>query len=124
VSIIAELVQYVNNHPALAAVQVSRFYPIQLPQRPTLPASTYQIVSNMPGYSQDGLSYEAPRVQIDCYAKTYAEAHTLADAFLAALAGWHAAFGIPAFIASGPYDLPDDPELERSRVSFDVSFGE
>lgn len=123
-SIVAELVQYVNNHPALAAVQASRFYPIQLPQRGTLPASTYTIVSNVPGYSHDGMSYETPRVQIDCYAETYLAAHALSDAYLAALAGWHAAFGIPAFIASGPYDLPDDPELERSRVSFDVSFGE
>lgn len=123
-SYITELVQYVNNHPALAALQASRFYPIQLPQRGTLPASTYMIVSNVPGYSHDGMSYEMPRVQIDCYAETYLAAHALSDAYLAALAGWHAAFGIPAFISSGPYDLPDDPELERSRVSFDVSFGE
>jgi hypothetical protein len=82
------------------------------------------IVSSQAGYSQNGLSYETPRVQIDCYAETYLAAHGLAEAYVAALAGWKPAFGIPAFIASGPYDLPDDPELERSRVSFDVSFGE
>jgi len=121
---ITDFVAFVLGNSALVALQSGRFYPIQLPQTPTLPASTYMIVSDVPAYSHDGLSSKAPRVQVDCYAETYLAAHALADAYLAALPNWRAVTGRPAFLVSGPYDLPDDPDLARSRVSLDISFDE
>jgi hypothetical protein len=121
---ITDLVAFVLANPALVAFQSGRFYPVQLPQAPTLPASTYMVISSIPDYSHDGLSSKTPRVQIDCYAVTYLAAHALADAYAAALPGWKDTFGAPAFLASGPYDLPDDPDLARSRVSLDITIGE
>lgn len=123
-TLITDFTAFVLGNSALAALQSGRIYPIQLPQSPTLPASTYMVISNLADYSQDGLSSQTPRVQIDCYAVTYLAAHALADAYAAAIPGWKDRFGVPAFLVSGPYDLPDDPDLARSRVSLDITIGE
>jgi len=123
-TMITDFVAFVLANTVLTGLQSGRFYPVQLPQTPTLPASTYIVVSSIPDYSHDGLSSKTPRVQIDCYAETYLGAHALADAYAAALPGWRAVTGRPAFIVSGPYDLPDDPDLARARVSLDVTFDE
>lgn len=122
-NIVTELTAFVLANPGLAALQSGRIYPVQLPQAATLPASTYMIVSDVPAYSQDGLSSQTPRIQIDCYATTYLAVHALADAYVAAIPSWKDRFGAPAFLASGPYDLPDDPDLARSRVSLDITIG-
>ena len=123
-TVITDLVTFVSTNAVLTGLQAGRFYPVQLPQTPTLPASTYMVVSSIPDYSQDGLSSQTPRVQIDCYALTYLAAHALADAYAAALPGCRAVTGRPVFLISGPYDLPDDPDLARARVSLDVTFDE
>ena len=123
-TMITDFVAFVLANPALAALQSGRFYPVQLPQTPVLPASTYLVVSSIPDYSHDGLSSKTRRVQIDCYAETYLGAHVLADTYVAALPGWRDMFSRPAFLISGPYDLPDDPDLARARVSLDVTFDE
>lgn len=62
---------------------VARVYPQKMPQSPTLPAITYQIVSRVPTEANTEL-FEC-RVQIDCWAATYAGASALAIAALKAL---------------------------------------
>ena len=66
-----------------------RVYPQVMPQPPTLPAVVITVVAELPQNSFTGAAatrlLEA-RVQIDCYAKTYLEAHQVADAVDAVVA--------------------------------------
>lgn len=63
-----------------AATSLQRIYPDILPQKPTLPAVTYQKISTVRLYhmqGEDGLP--AVRVQIDAWADTKSDAETIAD---------------------------------------------
>ncbi|HKQ02637.1 MAG TPA: DUF3168 domain-containing protein [Actinomycetes bacterium] len=58
-----------------------RIYPQVLPQDVKLPAITYKRISETEVRSQDGPSgLVRPRFQLDCWAKTYAEADAVAAA--------------------------------------------
>lgn len=61
----------------LTALLGLRVYPYHLPQSPTLPAVTYQIVSRVATESNTQI-FET-RVQFDCWAATYDGAHELAN---------------------------------------------
>lgn len=56
-----------------------RVYPHVLPQSPTLPAVTYQLVSSIPLHAmQREARLIRARVQVDVWGRTYAEAQSLA----------------------------------------------
>ena len=71
----------------------TRVYPISLPQDTTLPAMTYQVISDGPvmvhNDQQDHPAYirvlatRIARVQFNCYGSTYDEAEALCDELLA-----------------------------------------
>lgn len=61
----------------LTAMLSTRVYPYKLPQSPTVPAVTYQIISRVPTESNTQI-FET-RVQLDCWATIYDDAHTLAN---------------------------------------------
>lgn len=61
----------------LTATLGLRVYPYHLPQTPTVPALTYQIVSRVATESNTQI-FET-RVQFDCWATTYDAAHALAN---------------------------------------------
>lgn len=75
-----------------------RIYPVKLPQNPTLPAITYQIISGLRGYTQDGKDGVTDyRVQINIDAYSYAECRTVRDAIAAGISGVsHESFGSPS----------------------------
>jgi hypothetical protein len=58
----------------------TRVYPLILPQAPTLPAVTYQIISTqrLHNFGTDA-NIQTVRVQVDSWASSYAQARTLAD---------------------------------------------
>ena len=68
----------------------ARAYPLLLPQNGTLPAVTYQRVST-PRILTASLGGQNARVkcrmQMDCWARTFAQARTLADAVRTAMLG-------------------------------------
>lgn len=65
-----------------------RVYPLKLPQRPTLPAVTYQIISGPRRYTQDGAALPTTfRVQVEFWAGEYEEARAVRDAILPNLSG-------------------------------------
>lgn len=71
----------------LGSLVSSRVYPLVLPQKPTLPAITYQQISavrvrNLPVGRAGKVRL---RIQIDCWAETYAAVHALADSVKALL---------------------------------------
>lgn len=72
----------------------SRVYPLIVPQGVTLPAVTYQTVSDPSELESGGVvDLVAGRFQITSIGATYLEAKTLANTIKAALNGYRAAMG-------------------------------
>lgn len=79
---------------AAVPLVVSRVYPLLLPQNPTLPAITYQRISDVREQSLGGdSSLQHPRFQFSCWAETYAVALAVAEQVRLALQGITAAGG-------------------------------
>lgn len=67
-----------TGNSGVSALVSTRVYPLQLPQKPTYEAITYQRISNGP---QNGsTAIRDSRWQISCWAEEYGEAHVLAVA--------------------------------------------
>lgn len=65
-----------------------RCYPVLLPQNPTLPAITFQKVSNLRVQAIGGDSaLQHPRYQFSCWSLTYEEAWTVAEQVRLAMQG-------------------------------------
>lgn len=95
----------------IAAIIAKRLYPVAVPQGAVLPYGRYQVISDpRPEHLKGYHASRTVRVQVDCFAETYAEARALAEAFVQA-------FALPATIAGvkfnrgkaeGPRDLGED----------------
>ena len=73
-------------HAGLGALIAERFYPIDLPQSPTLPAVVYRRITTARTYSQDGYSnLQRSRFQFDCWAGTQLEVIELEAQVIAAI---------------------------------------
>jgi len=64
----------------VSAVVSSRIHADVLPQRCVFPAIAYEIIDTTPNEHLNGIvDLSRARIQIDCYAKTRADANSLAD---------------------------------------------
>lgn len=70
-------------HGKLATIGTT--YPDGLPDKPSLPATSYKFISMIEGRHHGGADLRRHRLQVDCWAVTRAAANTLADSVLAAL---------------------------------------
>jgi hypothetical protein len=71
---------------SVTALVVDRIYPLLMPQDPTLPAVTYQRISDNPINSLSGHGgLDNPRIQIDCWATSYSGVKTLSNAVIKAM---------------------------------------
>lgn len=79
---------HLSTHGSLAPLVATRVYPAQLPGAPTLPAVTYQRISNvaLTHRSSRRPTYSRPRFQIDGWAATYGGAQQLRSAIMDAMA--------------------------------------
>jgi len=64
---------------------VGAAYPLVAPVGATMPCMVYQFISEQPGRHHGGTDITRRRLQVACWAKTYAAAVTLADSVVAAL---------------------------------------
>lgn len=82
------IVSKLEAHSGLAALVGTRVYSAPLPQRPTLPAVTYQRISTAPFQTRDSAEadYERPRFQFDVWANSQASRVAVASALRGALA--------------------------------------
>lgn len=72
--------------PSFGALAGTRLYPVLLPEDATLPAATYQRISTTREYATTGpVALNRVRIQLDCWADTYAEVKQLQTAILAIL---------------------------------------
>lgn len=109
-----------TTYGGVTAINSTRTYPMQLPQHPTYPAMSYQKISNS---EQKGTSaLRDSRYQLNCWASTYAEAHSLAAQVKAAFEEWHDLDQTPGILMArivGELDDYDDSALVY-RVIIDV----
>lgn len=109
----------------VGAIAANRIYPVILPQDPDLPAVTYQTVAGdretamgtNPGIAN-------PLVQVDCWARTHAEARSLALAVKASLERWRGTVASVEVLDVFPQREEDSYEWETNmwRSSWDYQF--
>jgi hypothetical protein len=103
--------------PDVGAIVGTKVYPKKIPQGISVPAIRYIRVSDPRLYSLSGMGSKTnPRMQIDCWAATYAVARDLAEKVIAAMNA-ATAFKIGA---ADVQDI-DEGEEEDHRVSVDFS---
>ena len=92
-------------------------HPSRLPDKPTLPALVYRVISNVGEISHDGgVELRNPRVQLDAWANRQAEAESLADAVTAALNGYRGVMGDVGYTAA--WRLEDSTDLYEQETGF------
>lgn len=96
----------------------TRIYPVILPQDPTVPAISYQQISNT---EQDGTStIRETRYQVDCWDDDFAGVESLADAVRAALEEWTDTDQTPRVkmcrVVGGYHDYENDTALYRNSI--------
>jgi len=120
---LAESLQgYLRVHGGLSALIGTRVYPMQVPQRPTLPAVTYQQISRRPVHVKPGVirPIVAVRMQFDVLATSYSDVDAVAGQLRSALYGFGAT--VPwtySALVQSERDF-DAPELQQFRRSVDV----
>jgi hypothetical protein len=104
--------------PAVAALIGTRVYPLNLPQSPTLPAITYQRISDDPGLVLSETSdMQRVRIELDSFAATFSGARALDLAAMTTLHGY--ACGLIQLIrALNGLDIYDE-ETKTYRVTRD-----
>jgi hypothetical protein len=93
-TIAALLKTALTNISGMGALVSTRIYPVFLPQTPTLPAISFQRISNTGQYGTS--DRKQSRWQINCWASTHVGATAVAAAVKAGLEEYHDADQIPA----------------------------
>lgn len=94
-----------------------RVYPLELPQAPTYPAVTYQVITDPREYALSGPSnLGEARVQFDCYATRYDAAIALARAVRNRLESFKGVIGNPPIDVQGAFQIGGGDEFESSTV--------
>lgn len=105
--------------PAVAALIGTRCYPVTLPQGATLPALTYAVISGVgESDTQSGPGVQRRRIQFDCWAATYGEACSLADALTAGASAKANVLGLVSFLDNTVDQY--EPETQRWRRIVDM----
>ena len=110
----------------VTALVVARIYPDKLPQSPTYPALTYEIISDIPHRSLDGDSdRERVRARIHCWAETAVGRDDLSRKVRTALADFSGLMGTTAVSSvkfENWHNLYDDaPEVYRRVADFMIA---
>lgn len=111
-------------HAGTSALVASRVYPLRLPQGPTYPAVRYQLIgaprTHLMGDDPDASIGVHARVQVDCYADTYAGAHELAEQVRLALSRWS---GTSGGVAVEVVFLEDERDMDEPTIKHESEEG-
>lgn len=114
----------------VAALIATRLYPEVLPQAATLPAATYQVVDRTEVVARPDLStlrLMRMRIQVDCYASSYAGVKAVEAATIQAIYGFNHAVS-DAVIQTRVVDLRDAVQAEEnswhSSLDASITFNE
>jgi len=117
----AALKTHLQSDATIAALVGDRIHPALLPAGSALPALTYQHIGGavMTDLSGGDGDLRNPRVQINCWAESYVQAHALSEAVRARLQT--AASTFKAVPVLGPQDAYEQ-NTKRHGVYYDYSF--
>src|SRR3972149_1809320 len=80
-SVAQDLRTFLLADATLSGLIGTRFYPLRLPQNPTMPAMTYSWVGGDRDHSMTGpIGISSPRIQFDAWAMTYLSAEAVFEA--------------------------------------------
>ncbi len=83
-----------DNDVDVSALVVSRIYPLTIPQNPTLPALTYQLITPSSGFAHDGLTGTGrSRYQITAFDTDYDVMKDLMNKVRVAMSGYTGTLG-------------------------------
>lgn len=106
---------------AVGALVSDRVYPMVLPQQPTMPAISYQQISN-PVASEGTLELRQPRFQFNCFADTAIAARALANALVGQMRGWSSKSDSVIHANDEGWIDDYDDDAETYRVIIDIVF--
>lgn len=110
---------------AVKALVSTRIFPVSRTQGSALPAVTLQRIDGAPLLADDGDSgLENPRLQIDCWGKSYTEAKTVARAVVAELNAFDGELSgvhIPLIELEAERDMPRESGANSSEYLFRTS---
>lgn len=118
------LYKYLCADAGVSAIVSSRVYPLVMPQKTTLPATTYQTTALKPDRNLAGNTGRmTATIRINAWAETYTEAKNLAEALRTALNDYSGAMGSDTIQRSGVESETDgwDEETELYRVSMQIT---
>ncbi len=109
---------------AVAALVSGRIFPSLMTQGATMPVIVLSVVSDVPENALTGDSSSrlvSVRLQVDAYAKTYLEAHAVADAVDAVLSALaNPAPGLSAWRESSRDEYDNEAQLHRAGADYFV----
>lgn len=109
---------YLVSYSQLAALIGARFYPMVLPQTPTLPAMVWARISGPREYSHSGDSQLAfSRYQFTSWSADLAEARQVAQALISAMSGYSGPMGNEIVYAAFVENDIDDYDQETGLYS-------
>jgi hypothetical protein len=83
------LFQLITADSGFSTIAANRLYPLILPDTPTFPAATYQLISSVPEETNDGpTGFVKARIQTDTWSNSYASCKALAKALRVLLDGF------------------------------------
>lgn len=117
------LVDYVLDQAGITSLIGTRIAPAPLSQKSTLPAITYQLISVEDALLHDGpMGLPQPRIQLDCWASSYAGVKALAAAVKVAIHGYKGTMGTVQVEQASVVNLVDsyEPNTGKWRVIVDT----
>lgn len=117
------LVDFLLDQAPIRDVVGDRVYPSVLPDKATLPAIVYQVVSNLQEFTyQQAVPLRQPRIQIDGWARSRLETERIENAVAAALVGYRGPMGDVTYTAGWALENSTDlfeQETRLYRISLD-----
>lgn len=111
------LVALLNSSAAVTAINGGRIYPLLIPANSALPCVTYQLISTVPEYCNDGpTGFTKSRIQVDTWANDYLDAKNLANAVRQTLDGYSGTLPDGTQVLSIMRDNATDLNDEDSRL--------
>lgn len=118
----ADLRTFLLADAAVAALVSTRVYPVEIPQKLTLPLIRYVQVSGLNQHTTPGTSsLSRARWQVDCLAADYASARALADAVMSRMDAYKGVVGSGTAQGVFAANQADDyvPEMKAFLLSLD-----
>ena len=123
-SLVTDIRTFLLADGTISGLVGTRIFPLKLPQAPTFPAITYQMISGGRSHTYGGaVGLASPRFQFDCWGATYLQAEALAEALRIRLDGFSGAMGAsPSTVVQGVF-FQDERDLYEDGADLGTGSG-